>query len=405
MTDEFSPEKNVVGCILMGDNEGEIFGELTAGDFQDDTWREVFSKLKVRWELSGHVEPEIIANYPETHREYAVFAMNTLPALSGWKLYASQVKEGKALARAQTIGLQVATNGMDLEDIQAKANELMQVVNYTTSAESLDMADGVAQFLREKQTPREYIKTGFSLLDHHTFIDRGDYVVIGGRPSSGKTAFSLVLTLALAKAGKRICYFSLETSPKKIMDRLITSHCGLDFSKVKRQQLGDEWEKVEHLDDDLTHLPIEIIKAAGKTVAWIQAEAVRRRADIVMIDYIGLIKSEGRDRYEKMTNTSMDIHNFAQQTGITVFALSQLNRNSAGKPPNMEDIRESGQIEQDADVILLLHNTLKIDAFKKKTGEYVVFIAKNKEGAGGDIPMDFDGEHQRFCEVEQRYGA
>lgn len=115
-----------------------------------------------------------------------------------------------------------------------------------------------------------------------------------------------------------------------------------------------------------------------------------------MIDYLGLIPSEGGSRYEKMTNVSINLHNFAQQTGIVVFALSQLNRGGANKEPSMEDLRESGQIEQDADLILLLHNDQ--DAQK-----YKVIIEKNKEGECAAIRMNFNGEKQQFTEWEARY--
>lgn len=225
-------------------------------------------------------------------------------------------------------------------------------------------------------------------------------MVIGGRPSAGKTAFSLVLALKMAGDGRRIAYFSLETSPQKIMDRIITTFCGLDFGKVKRQELDDEWDMVEHLNEDLMQFPIDIIPASGRTVAWIQAESLRRKADIAIIDYIGLIKAEGNGRYEKMTNISMDIHNFCQRTGVLVIGLSQLNRGGTDKP-TMEHIRESGQIEQDADVIMLLHNEQVVDEYGEYGGgEYTVIIAKNKEGMTGDIPFRFEGRTQRFYPIE-----
>lgn len=130
------------------------------------------------------------------------------------------------------------------------------------------------------------------------------------------------------------------------------------------------------------------------------------RAEVIIIDYLSLIRSEGKSLYERVTNISMELHTLAQANKIAVVALSQLNR--AGKDePDMSSLRESGQIEQDADVILLLHemgrNVLDRDAGGGDSDRKLI-IAKNKEGMTGAIALNFQGEYQRFCECETRYG-
>ena len=138
-----------------------------------------------------------------------------------------------------------------------------------------------------------------------------------------------------------------------------------------------------------------MVKAAGWTVAEIKAEAVRQNADVIFIDYLGLIKSYGKSRYEMTTNTSMDLHTLAQQSEMTVIALSQLKR-SDSKTPTMQDLRESGQIEQDADVIMLLYQPEDNNPGRK------VYIAKNKEGETGEITFHFKGIYQKFYEEVDR---
>lgn len=118
---------------------------------------------------------------------------------------------------------------------------------------------------------------------------------------------------------------------------------------------------------------------------------------------MGLIRSEGSGRYEKMTNISIDLHTMAQQSGITVFALSQLNREGRGEP-SMENLRESGQIEQDADIILLLHEPEQRPGEEDPTQRKII-IAKNKDGETGSVSLRFEGEFQRFTEIETRYGT
>jgi replicative DNA helicase len=147
----------------------------------------------------------------------------------------------------------------------------------------------------------------------------------------------------------------------------------------------------------LVKLPLSIVKASGKSVSWIRGEALRLKADVVFIDYLGLINGTGKSRYEIITNVSMELHNMAQQTGITVFALSQLNRNATGRRPTMADLRESGQVEQDADVIVLLHRV------NEDLNDMDVIIEKNKEGEVGTVKMKFWGGSQSFSEVLNRY--
>lgn len=391
---DFNPEKCIVGCLLLGEDAGRIFAELPAEDFENEEWRALYVALEQFWQRHGEITPEVMHTLPEGMKPAALYAFQTIPAASSWALYVSQVKEAAILRRATEITFKIAMRqDAGLDELREMADKLMQVLNNSTNAKSLDMRTGLLNFMREKASPRQYIKTGFSILDRFTYLDRGDFIIIGGRPSSGKTAFSLNISTKIAQNGHKVVYFSLETGNQKVMDRIVTNWCSLDFSAVKRQELSDqEWGRVAFCGEELAKIPMEIVKASGKTVSWVRAEAMRRNASIVVVDYIGLIHDPGKSRYEKMTNISMELHNFAQQTGTTVIALSQLNRGGADRPPCMEDLRESGQIEQDADVILLLHNDT----------DYKVIIAKNKEGETGEIPMDFDGKRQTFHEVITR---
>ena len=382
-------ENCIIGCIMLGDNEGEIFTAVNTEDFQSEAAVAVFENLREYWQKHGKVDDVAVVSIDKIYRKFMTLCMDTVPSLSSWETYVNRLREEAIIRRSGVIGFNLAMNGVTLEEVQAYTTELARIVNGAAPSESLPMKRGILNFLGEKRNPREYIKTGFARVDRYTFIDKGDFIVLGGRPSSGKTAFSITLALNMARAGHKIVYFSLETAPQKLMDRIMTTACELDFNKVKRQTMDEEeWEKVALCSDNLANLPLEIVPASGKTVAWIHAEALRRKADIAFIDYIGLIHSEGAGRYEKMTNISMGIHEFCQQTKITVIGLSQLNRKDAEAIPSMENIRESGQIEQDADVIILLHNS----------STYRVIIAKNKEGETGDVNMYFDGAHQSFWE-------
>ena len=212
--------------------------------------------------------------------------------------------------------------------------------------------------------------------------------MVGGRPSAGKTAFALQLACNMAKSGYRTCFFSLETDAATLTTRVIANRLGASLADVKRKTVP-----VDELDflAELHKWPLFIKSAAGKGTAWIKAQAQRMRADIVFVDYLQLL-ADGRakDRYQAVTSISMGLHELAQTTGILVVALAQLNRNAAHAAPSTADLKESGQLEQDADAVLLLSND---------DSRYLAILAKNKEGRTGKIPITFDKERQRFLEI------
>jgi len=168
--------------------------------------------------------------------------------------------------------------------------------------------------------------------------------------------------------------------------------------KIKDGGLTD-WGNIPNKTSEFTKLKLSIVAAAGWSVPQIQAKAVQLGAEIIFVDYLGLIKSEGSGRYEKITNISVDLHTMAQSRKITTIALSQLNREGMGEP-DMTHLRESGQLEQDADIILLLHSMGEKERFDRK-----LIIAKNKEGRTGALRFSFDGAHQKFMEIDTRYDS
>lgn len=247
------------------------------------------------------------------------------------------------------------------------------------------MGDLLDDYIRHLGEKPQYIRTGLSKLDENLHLVPGNYFVIGGRPSAGKTALSLQLAAGMAKSGKRVCYFSLETDPATLEARLIANQLYAPLSAVKNKTLS-----LRELDRlaDMKHWPLYIRSAAGKGVAWLKAQALRMKADIIFVDYLQLIhERSGGDRYTAITEISIALHELAQTTGILVVALAQLNRNAARAEPSNADLRESGQIEQDADAILLL--SADGDAYFSR-------LTKNKEGRVGNAGLEFDKTLQRF---------
>lgn len=388
-------EMSLLGALLLSPH-AIATTDISIDDLELSESRVVFKALLNQKEKSDFVT--ILSEIGEEYKKFLMQCLDILPHASGLQKYIDIVKEESARRKIYNKSMDLL-NGLieraDLPDIQKQLSDMSkecELIN--TKSNEVAFKDSLLKFFKAKSKPREYIKSGFSKLDSRTFIDKSDYAIIAGRPSAGKTAFALNLCKKLAKK-YNVGFYSLETQSDKITDRLFTSIAGLDFSKVKGHLLDEsDWERAAEASIEASKLNFTIINAAGKSVSWIQSNAIKNKFDIIFVDYIGLIKSDEKSRYEKVTSISIDLHIMAQTTGITIFALSQLKRND-NKKPTLEDLRESGQLEQDADLVILLHND-------KERREYFAIVAKNKEGETGEIAFNFDGARQTFTEIEVR---
>lgn len=283
--------------------------------------------------------------------------------------------------RMQAVGASVSY--ADLPDLYQQMGEALNVS--TEKGDFKSLGECIDDYIRKLDEKPRYFKTGISSLDNTLHLARGNYFLIGGRPSAGKTALSLQIAANMAQAGHCVCYFSLETDEKTLTERLIANRLYAPLHAVKNKTVS-----MNDLDRlaDCKKYKLYIRSAAGQGVAWIKAQTLRMKADVIFIDYLQLLRQAGaKDRYTAVTQLSMDLHELAQTTGVLVIALAQLSRNAAHAEPTNADLRESGQLEQDADAILLL---------SADGEEYYSAISKNKEGEIGYPYLDFDTKTQRF---------
>lgn len=392
-------EQNLIGVLLRGGGAGDVFSQLEASELRDPDLRELYSRLREIWTKRGNCELGDLAGMPETLMKAGYYAYETMYSPDAQKAV-DAVKTRNAVSKANELAGRISFSD-DLSEIRPLADELVRAVQGEQRSESMTMRDGVLRFMQTKTAPRAYIKTGFSRLDQYAYMDKGDYVVIGARPSSGKTALAIQLAVQFARQDYRVGLFSLETSGEKIFDRLVSSVAKIHLGRIKRQNMDSgEWTRFAELSDRIAALPVTVIPASGKTVAWIQSEALRLSLDAVVIDYLGLIRSAGRDIREQVTRTSRDLHTFAQSNKRLVIALAQLNREGANRKPQLIDLRESGEIEENADLVLMIHNPPGEETFR----DCSLIVAKNKDGvAGVEDEMTFEGRYQTFTEVERRH--
>lgn len=302
----------------------------------------------------------------------------------GW---VEQVKNSYTARQMQSLALQMAEVGENLESITSVFERMEDTMTSgADNNDTVDFSDSVDDYIRHLEDKPVRIRTGIESLDRDLFISPGNFVIIGGRPSAGKTAFSLQMAANMARDGKRVLYFSYETDCGTLRNRLMANLLNVDLGLIKSKQA-----KVSDLDRiaNMKKMPLKLCQAAGRNTAWIKAKTMQCEAEVIFIDYLQLIPSSGnKSRYEAVTEISMQLHTMAQTMGVTIVALAQLNRNAAqGGQPTNADLRESGQIEQDADAIILLSGD---------GSEYYAGLTKNKEGGTGELNLDFDKAKQKF---------
>ena len=232
-------------------------------------------------------------------------------------------------------------------------------------------------------------------------LEGGDMIVIGARPGVGKSALVTQITSNLAKSGKKIGFYNLEMQNKQMYERFVVSESGIGLTRLKRaiRFLGDEKERFDRANEVLEKSDNIIITTGSKSVDEIRAESLHMDYDIIIIDYLQLVTTDSRykgNRTAEVGQISKSIKSLSMELNIPIIALSQLNRTSQmrdDKEPTMSELREAGDIEQDASVIILLWNSDINDTSKKGCK-----VEKQRQGQLGKVSMRFNGDLMKFEE-------
>lgn len=404
----YSAEAAVIGSILI---QPELFAEASARlrgeDFLHPLCREAFEAM---WEICCDGKPidplTVLVEMGETpdNRTGLLTLAQTVPTLANFSSYVGLVVEQRQRRTAAAAARQLAEaldpdfdigEALPMQECAAMAGQVLQAFEGREQQEALSAADLFDDFDERQTHPAEFYATGISSLDRKVHISGGQFVVVAGRPSSGKTALTLQIALHMA-VRHRVVYFSLETSPAALFDRALACYAGVPLECIKRRTVAPEDRaKVNHAREYMPRLGLHVVPAAGWSVAQIRAKAVALRAEVIYVDYLGLIRpSGGTSRYEAVTQISIDLHTAAQSTGIAIVALSQLNRTGQG----MAALRESGQVEQDADAIIMISQP---EINNPQSRE--INVEKNKDGVCGAFAITFFGEMQRFGLIDTHH--
>lgn len=397
-------ENAVVGSLLIDEALApDILSVVDLADVADPGNRRILQAARALLREGAPVDPVTLRGKLGPEAEARMLQlMEITPTSASWREYAALMHEQATLSRIRDIA-QELSDAVTLEDCRSRIAALGDLMATGKGVDAWSMADAYRWFMASQASDKkpEYISYGIREIDEGAYTELGDVVVIGGEPSAGKTALGLMLAFHMAKK-YRVGFFSLETGTRKLTARLVAAAIGINFDDIKRGTMDEAaWLQVAQGGEDFTTRGLTLIPAAGMTPTQIQAESRARGFQIIFVDYIQLVEPEGDPRAntaQAIAGVSRAMHTFAQSTGTLVVELAQLSRpeKSGGwRPPDMHSLKETGQLEQDADAILLLYRPKpggKLDLNKTR----ILKIAKQKEGRLGTWPLAFDGAHQRF---------
>ena len=316
-----------------------------------------------------------------------------MAVVNEWKAKTLKERLQKVYTSAGSVESDISELIQDLEAMKkcekSKARKLKDIV-----------ADNQGNYFKERDF--NALNTGFSKLDNTTGgLEGGDVIVIGARPGVGKSAFVTQLMRQMASGGKKIGLFNLEMSESQIYERLVSAEGGLNLTRIRRavKFLGDEEKCFERANTELEKLEI-VITNGTKAISDIRHESRHQDYDCIIIDYLQLIRSDVRygNRASEVGAISKAIKGLAMELNIPIILLSQLNRVSEvrdTKEPSMSELRESGDIEQDASIIILMWN---LDDKHIRKG---LKVDKNRQGMLDKIVYRFDGPQMKFAETNE----
>ncbi len=429
-------EQSVIGGLLL-ENEAldKIADILSAQDFYQHDHKTIFQHIS---KLIEHNRPADIVTVAESLESTAelssiggiaylgALAQNT-PTAANIRRYAEIVRERAIMRKLVVVGSGIADsaynpNGRDaqqlLDEAEAKIFQIAEGGQRSSQgfqdikellpqvAERIDML-----FSRDNQSDVTGIPTGFSDLDSMTSgFQGGDLIIVAGRPSMGKTAFSLNIAENVAlDTGLPVAVFSMEMASTQLAMRMIGSVGRLDQHRMRTGRLEDEdWEKLTTALGRLNEAPIFIDEGAGLSSFDVRARARRLhrqtgKLGLIVVDYLQLMAApagkQGENRATEISEISRSLKALAKELDVPVVALSQLNRSVEQRPdkrPVMSDLRESGAIEQDADLILFIYRDEVYNPDSADKGTAEIIIGKQRNGPIGRVRLTFIGENTRF---------
>jgi replicative DNA helicase len=430
---DLDAEQSVLGGMMISkDAIADVVEEIRGTDFYRPAHEAVYDAIldlygrgepadavTVADELNKRGEISRVGGVPYLH---SLIAMVPTAANAGY--YARIVKERAVLRRLVEAGTRIvqlgyATDGGDVDEIVNNAQaEVYAVSERRTTEDYHRLGEVMGSTLDEIESAGHRgegmtgVPTGFADLDRLTNgLHPGQMIVIAARPAIGKSTLALDFARAASiKNGQASVVFSLEMSRSEITMRLLSAEARVPLQKLRTGAMGDDdWQKLAQIQGKLTEAPLFIDDSPNMSLTEIRAKCRRLKQKhdlkLVIIDYLQLMSSGKRveSRQQEVSEFSRALKLLAKELEVPVIALSQLNRGPeqrTDKKPAMSDLRESGSIEQDADMVVLLHREDAYERESPRAGEADLIVAKHRNGPTDVITVAFQGHYSRFVDMQ-----
>jgi replicative DNA helicase len=430
----YEAEVSVLGGMLLDKLAiTKALERLDKDCFYHDSHREIFDNIRLLFEKNQVVDIVTLTEQLRKRKKldiiggqpYLLQILNAVPTAANVEYYAGIVLEKailrKLLETSTDIINEVYTSKEDVENLLDRAEQMIFQISeqkikggFIPIKKILHPTFEMIEMLHQKKGRITGVETGFTDLDNLTAgFQNADLVVIAGRPSMGKTSFALNIAQYCAiEVNVPAAIFSLEMSKEQLVQRLLSSVAGVDAMKLRTGFLGEkDWPKLAKAAGILGDAPIYIDDSPLLTVLEMRAKARRLKSEVdlglVIVDYLQLMKpgKERNNRQEEISIISRSLKALAKELGIPVIAISQLSREPEKRPdkrPTLADLRESGAIEQDADVVIFIYREEVYKSTPGKIGEAEIIIGKQRNGPVGKVKLTFLKKCTRFMNYSPR---
>lgn len=385
-------QQSILGSVLISPEcAGKIVFGVSATDFVAQ-YRTIYEAIRDLHTTGKAVDPVTVLDRIGGKDQYQGLLqelMEITPTAANIDYYIGICRERSRIHKYRQMGVQLQEidSAEQAEKILSSANTVSAGIGMA----SWTMGEALKNFFNTYHRKKEYLPWYLPQLNSQISLEFGDFCLLGGRPSSGKTAFALEAAIYWAAVcGYRVGFYSHETSREKVTNRMLAACSRVPLDGLKHSTLTEaQLANVCAVSSRINEAPIDLIECAGKSVQEMQAFALARRHQIIIVDYLQIVSGPGKDEYAQVSAISKSLHVMCRNLNIFCLALCQLSR-TRGARPSLEDLRSSGQLEQDADAVLFLHKQ------EGKDTEREFVIAKNKEGECRTTRLHFNGSIQHF---------
>lgn len=432
-------EQALLGSIIVNPEAfDKIGGMISTDDFYLEEHKHIYAALINMYAQSKTIDVVTLVNALVENGDrdeaggiqYITLIAESVPSVANVKDYAKIVKDKSTLRRLINVCEEINDDAYSETDVRTVVDnaeqKIFDISHNNETREFRHIRDVLRNVYRDLETLSESkgavsgAKTGFSGLDRMLVqMGKGDLVILGARPGMGKTSFALNIATNVAKQAKKsVAVFSLEMSAEQLVTRIISSEAMVDSHNLRTGQLmPEDWDNIADVISSLSGCDIYIDDTSALTTTEMKSKLRRiSNLGLVVIDYIGLMQttSNSDNRAQQVGEISRNLKIMAKDLGVPFICCAQLNRGTesrqgAGKRPTLADLRDSGSIEQDADIVLFLYRDEYYKDIAGTDGDAEgsdsantaeVIIAKNRHGSVGNIKMGWIGQFTKFRTLE-----